>query len=586
MQQDAANWRQSGRVALSFQNSRSACFQAFAVTQKRRDAARFFVLCSCCLSPFSLHAQTLPDAGSLLQPLESNRPAALPKDARKPTQTAPPELLRSDGTQEVLVQSFSNQGNQMLSDAQVQLLLKPYVGQKLSYLGLQQLTAKISQAYSDAGWVARVYLPEQDVTDGHIVIQIVEAIYGGARLQGAEPVRLKMSEVLSRLDAQQSVGKPLNTKALDRALLLIQDLPGVNINASLQEGKDRAETALILRMSDAPRLIGEVTVDNSGARSTGTSRVALNVNLLSPVGQGDLATGNLVHSEGSDYLRLAYSVPLGTDGWRVGVNVSGLQYRVLAPEFAALNANGNTSGVGLEGTYPIIRSRQSNLYLQLNADDKHAHNESLGAVQSDYQIESYDATLAGNQFDNGWGGGANSASIGITSGSVVSNSDDPIPRNHPTGKFDRLHFALSRQQTLTDKLSAYAAWTGQIMSNTLESSQKFYLGGPNGVRAFPVSEAGGSAGQMANLELRYQLPSNLALTGFYDWGEVTNDDRTASHTLHGFGLSLNWQTPWGQILKATVARRGAANPNPTTTGTDQDGSYIEDRFWLSLTASF
>ena len=285
----------------------------------------------------------------------------------------------------------------MLSDAQVQLLLKPYVGQKLSYLGHQQLTAKISQAYSDAGWVARVYLPEQDVTDGHIVIQIVEAFYGDARLQGAEPVRLKMSEVLSRLDAQLSVGKPLNT-ALDRTLLLILDLPGVNINASLQVGKDRAETALLLSMSDASRLTGEVAVVNSGSRSNSSNRVELNVNLFSPAGQGDLATGNLVHSEGSEHLRLAYSVPVGSDGWRVGVNVSGLQYRVLAPEFSALNASGNASGVGLEGTYPIICSRQSNFYLQLNADDMHAHNESLSAVQSDYQIESYDAMLSGNQF--------------------------------------------------------------------------------------------------------------------------------------------------------------------------------------------
>jgi hemolysin activation/secretion protein len=539
-----------------------------------------------CLVPFSLQAQTLPNAGSLLQPMEGNRSPALPKDARQPLPPPPPALRPSDPSQEVLVQSFSNQGNRLLSDAQLQPLLKPYVGKKLSYLGLQQVAARIAQAYSDAGWLARVYLPEQDVTDGHIVFQIVEALYGGARLQGAEPLRLKMSDVLARLDAQQPVGKPLNIRALDRALLLIQDLPGTSVSASLQEGKDSAETALILKMSDAPALIGEAGVDNTGSRSTGSNRVTLNANFYSPTGRGDLASVNLVHSEGSDYLRAAYSVPVGVDGWRVGVNALGLQYRVISPEFSALNASGNTSGVGLDASFPIVRARQSNLYLQLSANNAHAHNESLGAVQSDYQVESVDATLSGNVFDNLGGGGANAASLGLTSGSVISNSGDPTPNNHPTGKFDKLHVDLSRQQTLSETLSLYAAWTAQITSNQLESSEKFYLGGASGVRAFAVSEAGGSAGQMLNLELRYRLPSNVTLAGFWDWGEVNNYDRTASYSLHGRGLSLKWQTPWGPTLKASLARRGSANPNPTATGTDQDGSYIEDRFWLSLTEPF
>jgi len=544
-----------------------------------------FLACSCYLVLFPLHAQTLPNAGSLLQQLEGGRSPALPKDARQ-AQPPPPMLQPSDRTQEVLVRSLATQGNHLLSDAQLQPLLSAYLGKKLTYLGLQQVAAQIAQAYSDAGWIARVYLPEQDVTDGHIVFQIVEAIYSGAKLQGAEPLRLKFSNALSRLNAQQPVGKPLNTRALDRALLLIQDLPGITVTGSLQEGERSAETALLLKMSDAPAMDGEVGVDNQGNRSTGANRVTLNANFNSPTGRGDLITANMAISGGSNYLRLAYSLPVGVDGWRVGANVSGLQYRVTSAEFSALNAIGDTSGVGLEASYPIVRSRPGNLYLQLNADDKHSHNESLQTVQSDYQVESVDATLSGNLFDNFLGGGANSASLGLTSGNVISNSGDPVPNNHPSGKFDKLHMALSRQQSLTDKFSLYAAWSAQMTSNQLESSEKFYLGGPNGVRAFPASEAGGSSGQLANLELRYQLPQNVTLAGFVDWGDISNYDKTPSYSLHGLGLSMNWKTPWGPTLKATVSHRGSPNPNPTAAGTDQDGSYIEDRFWLSLTAPF
>ena len=557
-----------------------------AIDRKHVQSAGFVLAGSCFLAPMSLMAQTLPNAGSLLQPLEGNRSTALPKDARKPLLVSPPQLQPADQTQQVLVQSFSTQGNQLLSDAQLQTLLKPYLGKKQSYLSLAQLAAQIAQTYSDAGWVARVYLPEQDVTDGRIVFQIVEAIYGGAQLQGAAPMRLKIDQVLSRLNAHQPVGKPLNTKALDRALLLIQDLPGVSVSASLQEGKDKSETALILKTNDAPALIGDVGLDNAGSRSTGSRRVTLNANFNSPTGRGDLGSANWVHSEGSDYLRLAYSVPVGDDGWRVGGNVSGFQYRVISPEFAALNANGNTRGVGLEASYPIVRSRQSNLYLQLRADYRHAHNESLAAVQSDYSVESVDATLSGNLFDSWGGGGANSAALGLSSGTVAPHSRDPVPAVHPSGSFAKLHAALSRQQALTNKLSLFAAWSAQATGSQLESSQKFYLGGPIGVRAYPVSEGGGSAGQLANLELRYQMPANVTLAGFLDWGKVKNNDGTPNYSLRGRGLTLNWSTPWGPTLKASFARRASANPNSTTTGTDQDGSYIVNRFWLSLMAPF
>ena len=62
--------------------------------------------------------------------------------------------------------------------------------------------------------------------------------------------------------------------------MLIQDLPGVSVSASLQEGKARAETGLLLRMSDAPKLMGEVAVDNSGAHSTGTDLLIASVHFF------------------------------------------------------------------------------------------------------------------------------------------------------------------------------------------------------------------------------------------------------------------------------------------------------------------
>jgi hypothetical protein len=42
----------------------------------------------------------------------------------------------------------------------------------------------------------------------------------------------------------------------------------------------------------------------------------------------------------------------------------------------------------------------------------------------------------------------------------------------------------------------------------------------------------------------------------------------------------------GFTVKATVARRIGNNPDPLSTGTDQDGSLDKNRFWLQASVPF
>lgn len=99
---------------------------------------------------------------------------------------------------------------------------------------------------------------------------------------------------------------------------------------------------------------------------------------------------------------------------------------------------------------------------------------------------------------------------------------------------------------------------------------------------------------MLNLELRYQVKTNLTVTGFYDWGRVKqNADNNISSPaspnrfdLKGAGLALLWTGPEGISVKGTFARRIGDNPNPTTTGNDQDGTLKKNRVWLQASLPF
>ena len=545
----------------------------------------------------SVAAQTAPDAGTLRQQIEQGREATLPRKAL-PAKPATPEAMRPLSGVVITVTQFQLAGNTLLGAEPLQAALAPFLNRPLDYTQLQAAVAAVADVYRAAGWIVRAYLPEQDVVGGVVTIQIVEAVFGGVKLEGAPATRVALAQIQRGFDALQAVGAPLNANAIDRALLLADDLPGVAVSGSLREGAQASQTELVIKLADEPLLVGETTLDSTGSRSTGANRLSANLNFNSPLGLGELLSANLIHTEGSDYLRVGATLPVGDKGWRAGASASTMRYRLVTGEFAALDSTGTSGSAGLEASYPIIRSRLHNLYFNANLEHKTFDNQANAATATHYQADSLSLGLTGNLFDNLGGGGANSASLTLTSGQINLN-DSPnqaadAASTQTDGAFSKLRYSASRQQTITADLSFYAAASGQWASKNLDSSEKFFLGGAYGVRAYPSSEAGGSAGQLLNLELRYRLPQGFTVTGFYDAGQVsvnTNNNFASApvlndYALKGAGLALAWQGESGLNLKATWARRIGDNPNPTATGTDQDGSLVADRFWLALSLSF
>lgn len=558
--------------------------------------SRSLAICGLLL-PLMVQAQTLSDAGALRQQIEQGRETALPHKAL-PAKPAEPAAMPAQTGVIATVKSFRFVGNTLLTAEQLAPAVAGYLNRPLDYTALQAAAAAVANAYREAGWVVRAYLPRQDITEGIVTIQIVEAVFGSVQFEGDAPLRMSREQIVRTFDAQQQAGAPLNVEHIDRALLLADDLPGVSIAGSLHEGAKERETDLVLKVADEPLIMGDAALDNTGARSTGSERLAANLNLNSPFGLGDLLSANLLHTEGSDYLRLGATAPLGSDGWRVGLNTSALSYKLVASEFAALNAKGSSDTTGLEASYPLIRSRLKNLYFSANADRKSFDNQSLGATTTRYKANTLAIGLAGNLFDNLGGGGANSASLTLVDGDLnldgSPNQAADATTTSTAGHYSKLRYAASRQQVLTQELSLFAALSGQWASKNLDSSEKFYLGGANGVRAYPANEGGGAEGQLVNLELRWRLPEGYTLAGFYDYGQLTVNRNNSfagapainSYSLQGAGLSLAWQSGSGLNLKATWARRIGDNPNPTTTGNDQDGSFIRDRLWLTASLPF
>ena len=541
------------------------------------------------------------DAGQLLQQIEKERPTSLPD--KSTTVIAPvPEPMRAVEDVMITVTKFQFVGSTLLNNEQLAAVVAGYLNRPLGFAELQGVATAVANTYRVAGWIVRAYLPQQDIKEGIVTIQIVEAVFGGTHIKGDIPRRISQQQILRLFDTQQKTGELLNADQIDRAILLADDLPGVSVSGSLREGTKDRETNVDLKLGEESLVAGSVSLDNSGSRATGVNHLSANLSINSPFKHGDLVSANVSHTQGSDYLRLGGTLPLGSNGLRTGVSASHMNYKLVTADFVALGSKGTSDTVGLEATYPLIRSRLKNLYLNLNADHKLYYNQSAGATTTNYSAKSLSISLYGNLFDNLGGGGTNSASLSLVDGIInLDGSPNKTPdatSTNTAGHYTKLHLAVSRQQVISETFSLYGALSAQAASKNLDSSEKFYLGGLTGVRAYPSIEGGGSEGTQLNLEMRWRLPQGYNFTGFFDYGHVTvntnNNFKGASalndYSLRGAGMALAWQSAKGLGVKAIYARRIGKNPNAITTktnfGYDQDGTLVKNRFWLNASIPF
>lgn len=548
-------------------------------------------------------AGTAVDAGALLRQTEQALPSSKSKPALAPRQTTTTPVT-SAGEASVEVRGFQFVGNTLLNADQLQHALTTYANRSLTLAQLKEAADVVTNTYRDAGWTVRAFLPKQEIDKGLVTIQIVEAVFGGANLQGKEPQRIEASRLIRMAEANLRKGQALHANDLDRTLLLLDDLPGISVAGNLTAGQNDGETNLALSATDDALLSGNATLDNQGSRATGIERVSANLNLNSPARLGDLLSVNLMQTEGTQYTRGSYSLPIGSDGWRAGVHASSLKYKVLTSyDDKASGTRGTADTAGLDMSYPLLRSQLNNVNATWSYDDKTLENYAADALNSNYKIKASNLGINSNYIDTWGGGGSTSASATLTQGRVVNegspNAQADADGARVAGAYSKLNLNLNRLQSITSDLSLYAAMSAQAASKNLDSSERLYLGGATGVRAFPASEAGGATGRTLTLELRQRLDTTLTLTGFYDYGHITVNKHNANasngnaisavnaYALQGYGVSLAWQDSRGTELKATLAKRSAANPNADpTTGMDGDKTKNTTRLWLSAGFTF
>ncbi len=552
------------------------------------------------LAPFSLVAQTLPDAGRLLRE-QPKAPPILPAAPQPKLQPKAPDQEAAKSGSTVLVKAFRIEGATLIPVEELQSQVQSAIGKELSVFQLRGVANMLVAYFAQKGFLAQALIPPQDVNQGVVLIKIVEGKRGSLEINN-QGQRVKTARVQGFIDHRLAQGDFMNLNALGESITLLNEQPGVDVKATLKPGSAAGQTGLVVNAADRPLTSFNLGLSNNGSRGTGEIQALGSATLNNPLGWFDAATLMVVKSDGSSFGLLSYSLAVGDSGLRLGASASDLRYTVTQSSLRATDAHGTADTAGLNGMYPLYRLANVSLNLSANLDTKHLHDFTVAGETDHRRVDTSTLGLDGTLLDGLGGGGATTFGVAYVNGQSHESNAAAIAADDASrqslGGFSKLKFKLERQQKLQGSWELSAKLRGQFAFDNLDSSERFSLGGADGIRAYPAGEAGADEGWLLSLDFSRPINDKLRGSVFLDTGHVQvnhttwtgwdagNPNLRNQYQLSGVGVGLDWKLNQNFALTATVATKLGSNPGRSVTGDDTDGTHQNVRAWVNLVGQF
>lgn len=464
-------------------------------------------------------------------------PPAPPPAEIPPITVVPPSMAVPPGAEKVrfVLRAIVVKGATVYSGEALQALYADLIGTEISVARLFELAEQIQRKYRDDGYfLARVIVPPQTASNGVFELQVIEGYISGVRIEG--DVGWVKPRIQAYLDRITHI-RPVREQDVDRYLLLINDIAGVQAFGVLrrsQEGLGGSE--LVLRAERKPVDVA-VVANNRGSKYTGPNRAGLTLQENAATALGERIGVFLFATEDHEqrFGQVSYEQLLGSDGLKLlasaSVGPSEPGYRLSGSDMDT-KTESRTANLALN--YPLIRSRDRNLYLQggfeairstIDIFHLRVSENQLRVLYLDNVYEFRDR-LFGDRLE-----GQSMLGLGLRKGLEwlgASKEDDPYlsPQNGSPG-FTKLLLKGSRYQPLLGQFGLSVAGNGQYAFTTLLQDETFCLGGEVYGRGYAPCELAGDSGLGLSVEARYtdsrllqSIKGNYQLYGFYDIGAV------------------------------------------------------------------
>jgi len=428
----------------------------------------------------------------------------------------------------LLLREMSIEGATVFTADELQSYASPLLGTEITLAQIFDIAQKITKAYSDAGYPLSIaFVPAQKIEGGRVKILVVEGYVEEVEIAG--DAGSAADELTAYGEKIKSV-RPLTQTALERYLLLANDLPGLSVRAVLDQApRVQGGVKLILAVERKP-LDVSASVNNRGSvalgRERGIVQLAENGNLT---GREVIEIGGVQTFQAKEltYLYGRAATLLDREGTTLSLTGTWSESEPGTALLKAVDFDSNGWSATLELSHPFVRSRQGNLRLAASLEVKDLKSD-FGAVPNSRDelrilrggiLTDFVDPLSGITQVNAL------LSQGLDVFDATAKSDPNKSRPDGSGVFTSLVVDLTHLQPLGHGFDLWISGRGQIASRPLLASEECGYGGAQFGRAFDNYEIAGETCALGLAELSYRLPwfnDSLAVQGysFYDVGVV------------------------------------------------------------------
>lgn len=450
---------------------------------------------------------------------------------------------------QVYVEAIRLTGNTVFSDAQISEITKAYEHREVTSGELESLRQALTQYYVDRGFInSGAVIPDQEVKDGVVTIQIVEGVLDDLRITGLD--RLRPGYVEQRIAL--GVDRPLNVNSLSESLQRLKQNPRIGaIRAQLAPGIAPGHAVLDAQVEEARPYYFWLGADNARPPSVGGEQATLRGLHQNLTGSGDTLELEADFAEGLDAFDVRYTVPLTPRDTDLSVWYLTNRSRVVESPFDTLDITFRERSAGLAIHHPLYRTLNRRLTLGARLEKRESSTTLLGVPFSfspgaedgetrltvarltqewlDQQIES--VLAARSMF-----------SFGLDAlDATVSGADED-------GRFVAWLGQLQWARRLGERNQVILRSALQLADEPLPSLERFATGGLYTVRGYRENQQVTDEGFNASLEFRVPIwisrdgRQRFQFAPFYDYGAVWNHNRPTPEPRHlsGAGAGVLW----------------------------------------------
>ncbi len=420
----------------------------------------------------------------------------------------PAEEMSVPEGKKIAVTGFEFEGNTVVDTESLQKAVSKHKNKDLSMAELQEAAKDVEKKYKKKGFfLARAYLPPQEVNNGVIKIAVLEGKLGKVTLERGKFYGTKF--ILKQFNpAKKGI---INYSKLVRSLLILSDYPELKAEAILKKGSVPGTVDITIKVTDKFPFRADFDFDNFGSRYVSTYRYGFTGEYTSVLMEGDnIYYRQVVGSPVNSMLfeDVNYSIPLTNDGTRLGFEYTQGDFMVQR-EYKILKAKGTSKIGSLYMEHPVIKALAADMEWFGRFDYKSIKNFILDEPNGNDQLRVFKTGLRGDFTDNFRGRNFYEGSMSIGVDGLMNSSTTPNPegsRPCAGSRYYIFNINAGRYQKFIGESFILLRGSAQMVSDSLPTAEQFSMGGADSVRGYPESDFLGDYGFTGTAEIRIPPP--------------------------------------------------------------------------------